>query len=319
MPGPPDRIGRPALDADGDDSRAPRPDRGSAADLRQRLDRLPPGHPSAPADLADLSVPADRAAAAAGDRRLPAEPSPSPESWQLQAPRLRARWEEIRARWSGQASSPPDRSDDEPGSWRGDSGRTLSPEQNRQVDAYCDNLSAREQQITGRLEAVEHSSSGQLVGKEFRRKAPDRLKDKVATALEGAPGAGADRLLANIPDAARYTLQYDERDYSVGVRSDIDLLRAGGFDLVKVRNYWDSPEYKGVNSQWRDAQTGQRFELQFHTRISFEAKQMTHHAYEYLRSGRASADPGGLSAFQRQVSENIPIPPGASGLPEFPE
>jgi hypothetical protein len=318
VPGPRDLIGRPPLDAGGGASRAPRPERGSAADLRQRLDRLPPGHPSAPADRAAPPAPADRTAAATGDRRLPDELSSSPESWQRQVPRLRARWEEIRARWYGQASPPLDRSNDEPGSWCGDSGRTLSPEQNRQVDAYCDDLSDREQQITARLGDLERSSSGHLVGKEFRRKNPDRLKDKVAAALEGAPAASAGRLLATIPDAVRYTLQYDEREYWASVPSDIGLLRAMGFDLVKVRNSWDSSEYKGINSQWRDAQTGQRFELQFHTRISFEAKQITHHAYEYLRSGRASAYPGELSAFQRQVSENIPVPPGARDLPEFP-
>ena len=37
---------------------------------------------------------------------------------------------------------------------------------------------------------------------------------------------------------------------------------------------------KGINSQWIDPDSGQRFEVQFHTRISFEAKQLTHSAYE---------------------------------------
>ncbi len=42
-------------------------------------------------------------------------------------------------------------------------------------------------------------------------------------------------------------------------------------------------EYRGINSQWRDSQTGHRFEVQFHTVPSFEAKQVTHGAYERLR------------------------------------
>ena len=33
----------------------------------------------------------------------------------------------------------------------------------------------------------------------------------------------------------------------------------------------------------REPETGQRFEVQFHTRASFEAKQLTHAAYERLR------------------------------------
>ena len=43
-------------------------------------------------------------------------------------------------------------------------------------------------------------------------------------------------------------------------------------------------KYKGINSQWIEPDSGQRFEVQFHTRISFEAKQLTHPAYERLRT-----------------------------------
>ena len=43
-------------------------------------------------------------------------------------------------------------------------------------------------------------------------------------------------------------------------------------------------QYKGINSQWIEPDTGQRFEVQFHTGISFEAKQLTHTAYEQLRT-----------------------------------
>ena len=37
-----------------------------------------------------------------------------------------------------------------------------------------------------------------------------------------------------------------------------------------------------------EPETGQRFEVQFHTRISFEAKQLTHDAYK--RCGRQRPD-----------------------------
>ena len=48
--------------------------------------------------------------------------------------------------------------------------------------------------------------------------------------------------------------------------------------------HWSDDKYKGINSQWIEPDSGQRFEVQFHTRISFEAKQLTHHAYERLRT-----------------------------------
>jgi hypothetical protein len=98
-------------------------------------------------------------------------------------------------------------------SWRGDSGRVLSTSQNRRIDAWCDDIGDFEQQITPRLEEVERASPGQLVGKEYRLKDRERLKDKAAMSLEAAPGSSVDRLLTNIPDAVRFTLQYDEHDY----------------------------------------------------------------------------------------------------------
>jgi hypothetical protein len=52
---------------------------------------------------------------------------------------------------------------------------------------------------------------------------------------------------------------------------------------VDRRNSWANEEYKGINSRWRVPNTGQLFEVQFHTQVSFEAKEETHWAYEKLR------------------------------------
>ena len=79
-----------------------------------------------------------------------------------------------------------------------------------------------------------------------------------------------------VPDAIRYTFQYDEARYTRGVWADIARLRDQGFELDKLKNSWSDDQYKGINSQWIEPDTGQRFEVQFHTRISFEAKQITH-------------------------------------------
>ncbi len=60
--------------------------------------------------------------------------------------------------------------------------------------------------------------------------------------------------------------------------------------------------------------------MQFHTRISFEAKQMTHEAYEQVRGSRRvdEFEKLVLEAFQKKVSADIPIPPGASDIPDYP-
>jgi hypothetical protein len=79
---------------------------------------------------------------------------------------------------------------------------------------------------------------------------------------------------------------------------------------VYVRNSWNDQEYKGINTRWRTLDGG-LFEVQFHTPESFEAKQLTHKAYESLRSpGVSKAVRRKLENFQREVSMCIPEPDG---------
>ena len=60
--------------------------------------------------------------------------------------------------------------------------------------------------------------------------------------------------------------------------------------------------------------------LQFHTRISFEAKQLTHSAYERLRTQQADKfEEMVLEAFQKKVTTAVPVPPGAVDIPDYPE
>ncbi len=121
-------------------------------------------------------------------------------------------------------------------------------------------------------------------------------------------------------DTIRYTFQYREAHYTQGVQADIERLKGQGFELHKLRNSWSEEEYKGINSQWIEPDSGQRFEVQFHTRISFEAKQLTHDAYERLRTQQADEfEKMVLKAFQRKVSAEVPIPPGAADIPDYPE
>ena len=100
-----------------------------------------------------------------------------------------------------------------------------------------------------------------------------------------------------------YTFQYREAHYTQGVWADIERLKGQGFELHKLKNSWSKEEYKGINSQWIEPESGQRFEVQFHTRISFEAKQLTHDAYKLLRTYQVDEfEKMVLEAFQRKVA-----------------
>jgi hypothetical protein len=96
-------------------------------------------------------------------------------------------------------------------------------------------------------------------------------------------------------------------------------MKDQGFDLIRLKNFWEDREYKGINSQWRDSETSQIFEMQFHTRESFEAKQITHKAYERMNNlNITDEEASALHSYQHEVSSIVPIPNGAKDIPEYP-
>jgi hypothetical protein len=58
--------------------------------------------------------------------------------------------------------------------------------------------------------------------------------------------------------------------------------------------------------------------VQFHTRISFEAKQLTHTAYERIRGKQADAfEELVLEAFEKKVAADVPVPLGAADIADY--
>ena len=205
--------------------------------------------------------------------------------------------------------------------WQGDGNRYLDGLSNAVVDHGCERIREVEGRVLSPvLRRVEAEDPGrELAGFEHRIKGADRIKEKVADQLRAQPGLAAEHALAGVSDAVRYTFRYGEGNYAAGVRADIDRLQARGFELVKMRNSWASDQYRGVNSQWQEPGTGQRFEVQFHTQASLDAKQQTHAAYEQLRNPLTTrAEQRRLEEYQRKVSGDIPAPPGAAEIPDYP-
>jgi hypothetical protein len=92
---------------------------------------------------------------------------------------------------------------------------------------------------------------------------------------------------------------------------------------VERRITWKDDQYKGVNSRWREPESGIPFEVQFHTQASLEAKELTHRAYERLRSitgetPEADQETSELKEFQRRVNSMLPIPPGVADIEDYP-
>jgi hypothetical protein len=188
------------------------------------------------------------------------------------------------------------------------------------VDQGCDRVEKCEKEIvTPELRRIEAEDPDRhLVGLDFRLKGRERLTEKVEFDMQ-KKGINAEQAFANVKDAIRYTFQYPEERYADGVRADCERLKDSGFEPVDRRNTWANDEYKGINSRWRVPENGQVFEVQFHTQASFRVKQETHTAYEKLRDPATSkAEQRELQQYQRDMSARIPIPGGATDIPNYP-
>jgi hypothetical protein len=230
-------------------------------------------------------------------------------------------WTEYQRKWPPEERPPVNRPGDPPGSWRGEGDRSLDRSVNGRVEAECDRVTEREQEkISPALRAIESQDPDRrLIGFEHRLKGRDRIKEKVCGTIKDF-SRSPEQAVSLVPDAIRYTFEYREARYTQSVLADIARLKDQGFRLDKLRNSWSDEQYKGINSQWIEPDTGQRFEVQFHTRISFEAKQLTHGAYERLRSGQPDKfEQMVLEAFQKKVTAEVPVPCGADGIPDYPE
>jgi hypothetical protein len=311
MPGPQDHLAEQGRAPDHSRPReadVPHETRVRSDDLQARLERLPANHPSSPfrddgtrkpppVDLSKYELP------------LPDDPD-SPADPDLPA--------------ADQARTDPDGSWD----WKG---YHLTPEQNRAADrglARCREAEGRDAEgnygdhgltpTMRRIEApLEH---GHLVEgtEKFALKDPDSFKEKLTNLIARNPDKPYHELAHEIHDAIRYTFIFTVESYTDSMWDTQGKIEAAGYQLEVWRNSWESQEYKGINSRWLEPTSGQLFEIQFHTRESWEAKQKTHPAYERIKDPRTPADElRSLREYQKRISGAVEIPSGAADIPEY--
>lgn len=242
------------------------------------------------------------------------------ERWGIAVDRFNQSWAEHCERWPQDARTSPDRPADPPGSWRGDSGRYLDSAANAEVNDRCDRIADIERTIIS--PAMREIESGDperhLAGFDHRLKGPDRIKEKIAAQLDAQPGLVCNEAISILKDSLRFTFCYPDDHYSDGVLADTDRMLARGFERVDRRNTWTDDLYRGVNSRWREPDTGLLFEVQFHTETSYEAKQLTHVAYERLRDPNTiRAERREIEALQHDVTWCVNIPPGAQDINDY--
>ncbi|MGW1284631.1 hypothetical protein ACWDBD_17650 [Streptomyces sp. NPDC001118] len=156
---------------------------------------------------------------------------------------------------------------------------------------------------------------------DYSLKGLDSLRRKVAVDVNR--GADINRVLGKVNDLNRYTLTFEPESYTQATQETYGRLTALGYEPMpgSEKNTWQDPVYKGVNTTWQQQESGQKFELQFHTPDSFQAKTDNHELYEIARSGHFEQMSAGnpeqarqyhqaADLLQNERYQNVVVPPG---------
>jgi hypothetical protein len=216
------------------------------------------------------------------------------------------------------------------GSWEWN-GRYLTPEESRIADEALGRCRIAEgRNVFGgyghsgltpamrRIEAqLEH---GQLLPdtENTALKPADSFKEKLADLILRHPDKSAEELALDVHDGIRYTFIFDTEHYADGTLQAHSRLKGSGFDLEVRRNCWQGPEYRGINSRWRDPAHDLVFEVQFHTAASWDVSQRAHGLYEAITdAGTPPEERARLRSIYAEMSAAVPVPRGCATIPDF--
>jgi hypothetical protein len=152
----------------------------------------------------------------------------------------------------------------------------------------------------------------------FALKSPDRFKEKLWDMIKAEPDKPANHHAAELHDGIRYTFLFEPGRYVDGVRDATSLIESRDFEFGVRKNTWPNAEYKGINTRWADPVSGVRFEIQFHTDESWQAKQQTHDSYEKITDpATPPAQRERLRDYQREVSSGVASPHGCEAITNY--
>lgn len=195
----------------------------------------------------------------------------------------------------------------------------VSPEQYAEVRKVETSAAEVEQRVTPILHDLERQiPDSRLVRLESRLKSEPSLNDKFLRLSKKAGDLPPEEIAKGFTDSVRYTLCTPEDGYVESTRRGLQALYDAGYEPVgdTLKNTWGNDSYKGVNSLWRDPESGTVFEVQFHTPQSFWAKEDgTHDIYaEQRRIDTPPERQVELQEMQNAVFRAVPVPEGAADI-----
>ncbi|MDY2947086.1 MAG: minor capsid protein [Mannheimia varigena] len=144
---------------------------------------------------------------------------------------------------------------------------------------------AVEPMITRDVVSIITASGGEPAGLDFRLKSLPSLQRKIDTEIMA--GVSKEQAIASIRDVIRYTAILDEQRFVEQYQKMQKDLEKQGYSTIIVKNTWKSNSaYKGINTFVSTfiEKNNIIFELQYHTKQSFELKNgKLHELYEKFR------------------------------------
>jgi hypothetical protein len=149
-------------------------------------------------------------------------------------------------------------------------------------------------------------------------KTAERLSAKLSRLIARHPDRTAEELAAGICDVVRYAFAFEPDYYSEGTWLVHRKFKSQGFELEARRNRWESPEYKGIWTRWRDPASDLAFEVQFHTFASWDVAASTHEAYRLITDpATPPAERARLRARQVSAAAAAKAPPDCGEISDF--
>lgn len=177
---------------------------------------------------------------------------------------------------------------------------------------YYDKAVAAEPKVTAMMEKLAKDNGMELAGLDNRIKGKDSYLDKIAR--EYQPGYHYE-----VKDVLRYTMVSTSNNMVEKTLDSIEDLKKNGANVYQVKNLWLNKKnpYNGINTFVQDMD-GNKFEIQYHTKVSYDAKQKTHKLYEDIRKGNLSSEEmQKLTKEMHEVFDAAKVPDGIERVKSY--
>lgn len=189
-----------------------------------------------------------------------------------------------------------------------------------EAQAAYDKARKCEPEITRDMIDIASANGNEMYGLDYAVKTGASMAEKIERKKAAAKTSGIpqtdEEIVQGLGDMVRYTQLCPHDKTAETARKTIDALKKKGYRIDKVDNKWNdsNSDYKGLHIDVVSP-TGQKFELQIHSKESIEVKEQIHHRYNETRKASASAYVRDeLGPEMRDISKKLKTPEGMNGI-----